>query len=566
MRIGVRRRVDVIACALLFGLTLLVFAPGARSLGFYADDAGFLDTLGAASLTDAVDSAGAYVPGRWLHMIWQWSLFQIAGSGPESLPALHLLQSLLDAIAVVLLFVVGRQLGLPISFAALAAILFAFYPNHAETHFWLSAAPMNLASTVFSLLFLIALIRVFRIEQAGNRNDIQWQRPAWYLVELLSFALAMFTYDQPFLLLSLAVAVRAGAAVWTAQPEYRRQVLLRWCGLSLPHASAAMIMIWVKLQPVSGPTLTHLGPLHIAETAARAVLVHCAMPFHSAGREFLKLISGHEFLIIIGLTTLSVAILQLLQRLDHAAPVWLGTRSSPPSKEAAQIPMAAGQGHVGNHKKALVLTCAGLSMMVTGYGPTLAWYISARHNYLPSAGLALAVAAAAWWISEHAQWRQSAHRSRRLIHPLMNGGLVALIFIGLGNCVLEKRVWAEAYAIRQQFYQSLLEQHRAEQVLIFRRYPKYHLGRAPLFVHEHVESATRFLSGGSLVQRGFFEHPHFPLSDNGQFVSIGGFAFAPEDIRYAEFDANEQLRPRDLQRLPPLLPHRSPADELTDSR
>ena len=142
-------------CLVLFILVFAAFAVGSRNLGFSSDDAQFLGGLGKADLSHTLWHTRWYVPGRNLHIIWQRLIYLVGGARPENLCTLHLIQALLDAAATVVLYLLLRALKLAEVYALAAAALFAFYPNHAETHYWLSAGPMNIVSTLFVLPVVI---------------------------------------------------------------------------------------------------------------------------------------------------------------------------------------------------------------------------------------------------------------------------------------------------------------------------------------------------------------------------------------------------------------------------
>lgn len=93
-----------------FGATVAVFASGSGRLGFYSDDSGLVTTLPHEGLRATIQAARDYVPGRNLHIIWQRLLFLVGGSRPGDLGTLHVLQSVLDGITVVLFFALLRSL------------------------------------------------------------------------------------------------------------------------------------------------------------------------------------------------------------------------------------------------------------------------------------------------------------------------------------------------------------------------------------------------------------------------------------------------------------------------
>jgi hypothetical protein len=177
-------RSDRLAAAVLGATVLLIFAAGAGRLGFYYDDAPALADLrnyGGPRLLRAVVE---YVPGRNLHVVWQYLFVKIS----PSLTVLHLVQSALDGLVVAVFYFLLRRLSVPAPAAVLAAALFGFWPTHGETHFWLYAVPQNILSTLFVLLFALA------------------SRP---LARSVCFLAALFTYDQTVFVLLWILLVHA---------------------------------------------------------------------------------------------------------------------------------------------------------------------------------------------------------------------------------------------------------------------------------------------------------------------------------------------------------------------
>ncbi len=173
-------RSDRLAAAALWAATFLIFGAGAPRLGFYYDDSPALATLPRADLRGLSAAIWNYVPGRNLHVLWQYLFLKIS----SSLTVLHLAQSGLDATVAAVYYALLRRLDLPAPAALSAAALFAFWPTHGETHFWLYAVPQNIVSTLWVLVFALT----------GDP---------------VSFLAALFTYDQTVFVLLAIAAVRA---------------------------------------------------------------------------------------------------------------------------------------------------------------------------------------------------------------------------------------------------------------------------------------------------------------------------------------------------------------------
>ena len=93
-------RGDWIAAALLWTSTLAVFGAGAGRLGFYADDGGWLAWLPPLQFHEMWDVMRHYMPGRNLHPLWHYIVYQMVGDPFGRLPVMHLVQSALDGLVV----------------------------------------------------------------------------------------------------------------------------------------------------------------------------------------------------------------------------------------------------------------------------------------------------------------------------------------------------------------------------------------------------------------------------------------------------------------------------------
>jgi hypothetical protein len=174
------RRDDCFAALVLWIATFVIFSSGADRLGFYYDDGPALASLPQSGLRDLASHVRNYVPGRNLHVVWQYLFLRLS----PDWTVLHVIQSALDGLVVVVFYGLLRRLELPAPASALAAALFAFWPQHGETHFWLYAVPQNVLSTLAVLLFALT------------------RHPLFCLA-------ALFTYDQTvFVLLALVVLRR----------------------------------------------------------------------------------------------------------------------------------------------------------------------------------------------------------------------------------------------------------------------------------------------------------------------------------------------------------------------
>src|ERR1700757_1281623 len=167
---------DTLAGTLVVAVCAVVFGYHSSRLGFYADDAGFLRSIyPGMPIQDLFSGIGSYVTGRNLHVLWQYLISVAAGgSAVENIPAMHFMQVAADATAGLLLFVALRLWGVMRAAAWFAAIAFSLFPNHGETHFWLSSLPMNIISTIFVLILLCLSALLLRASAADDRRSVMW--------------------------------------------------------------------------------------------------------------------------------------------------------------------------------------------------------------------------------------------------------------------------------------------------------------------------------------------------------------------------------------------------------
>src|SRR5262249_19122604 len=153
------------------------------------------------------------------------------------LAALHVFQSALDGLIVALFFLLLRVLLTPGHLAAAVTGLFAFWPVHGETHYWLTSASQNLISTWFVLLFAMSSL-------AGARMRWRW----WlWLLDAVAFFGGLFTYDQAA---GVLVAIAIARITW----ERRWRFALAHTG----YFAGLVLYVGLKLRivPGSAPVLS----------------------------------------------------------------------------------------------------------------------------------------------------------------------------------------------------------------------------------------------------------------------------------------------------------------------
>ncbi len=318
--------------ALLVILALAVFqhAPWA---GLHLDDHGFHRALAHADAAQFWKQFWLYVPGRNLHILYTWLLYKVLGPSPT---ALHLFGLALDAANACLAWSLALRLGTGAGGALLVSGLFLVFPNHGETHFWTSAIAMNLLSTTFILASALA----------ACSGSMLWS--------LVLFALALFDYDQAFLmwvpiLLCLNRAPAEGA-------QRRRR------GAAFAAAAAALCVTHVALRhgaPAGSNPTVRLGTIGLR--AAEAVAASAAPIVRLPAWETLHSFWGGPA------ATLALAAGLAAAWVWGVCRLWRGS-AQPAGKSLAGF---------------------GAAWWLSAYFPNFFWHIDPRHHYLPSFGLLL---------------------------------------------------------------------------------------------------------------------------------------------------------------------------------
>ncbi|MBI5622880.1 MAG: hypothetical protein HY924_03790 [Elusimicrobia bacterium] len=370
--------------AFLAAAAALVFGPHVPWAGLHLDDHPFHWTLSRADWGSMWVQFQAYVPGRNLHILYTWLLYKVLGPSPESL---HVFGLGLDLLNVLLAWALARRLGAGLGTALLASGLFLTYPNHGETHFWTSAIVMNLLSTTLVLAAALAACSGLS------------------LAALALYGLALFDYDQVFLmwvpiLLCLDTSPTTGR---------------RWPRLALfAGTAAALAVVHVALRhgaPAGSNPTVQWGS--VAARAAQAAAMSLAPLVKLPRWDTLHSLAGGP------------APTAVLAALLGGAWVWTMRSLWRSSDEAP------------SRRLALV----GLAWWSAAYFPNLFWFMSGRHHYLPSLGLALAASSAAAWLL-----------GRR---PGAGAGLAVLgaVFFGLSSALALGQGWSwkTSWTLMQRF-------------------------------------------------------------------------------------------------------------------
>ncbi len=424
------RRSDWACAVLLWAATAAAFGAGARRLGFYYDDAGWLAELPAAGAHSLWALMTGYIPGRNLFPFWQFLIYSSAQNPASHLTEFHIFQSALDGLTVAVFFCLLRMLSLPADVSIMAAGLFGFWPIHGETHYWLTAIPQNLLSTVFVLIFACTSVALAR----GAKSWWIW------LLDAASFFCGLFTYDQCSVALGLIASVRAVAALIGGIQKARV-----FAAKHIPYAAALLFYVKLKLSTAAGagPTLSGRAWSSFAKNAVATASDTAGKLWARHIAELYQRASVGEWLlaglIAAGLTGLALWRFQN----EPDTSLWL----SP----------------------ARLLWLAG-AFYIAAYTPVWVWYISERHHLLPSAGLFAGAAAASIIPS-----RSGRRHWRVLILLLFGGAILAFAAASLG----ERRYWEESFAVKKELFREIQPDLAGRQALVLNDFPSY-LGPAYL--------------------------------------------------------------------------------------
>lgn len=493
---GTRPRFDLAAFAILVGSGLLFFGLHASRAGLHLDDHGFHLAFSQFDWTRLWQATIHYVPGRNLYIPIFFALHKIlAGSSA----AMHLAGLFLDILNPLLVMILARRLGAARGVALAAAGLFLVWPNHGETHWWTSSIIMNLFTTTLALGAFLA---------AGHTRLPRAPRLA---LAAILFTVALFDYDQVFFL-------------WIPLLAYARWTDPGLKSLSLTVAAAGFLF------------------LNTAHFAARML-----SPYSSGGRPVPRM--------DVILLSMKHAVTQTL------APVrWWPDLSDFPGGWPVALVLAGAAAAAwglrcallwdddGNDRAEKNLAIFGGAWWLFAYAPNFLWYISPRHNYLPSVGTAFVVAALAGRLS----------RSRRVRPALLAAGPILFATCGL-YAWSDGSAWAASTALHERFRTEVRPALPAGADAIFLLGAPKTLRTAPAFFQpqEHLYILSRetgalphsgdnaiaanrlgFFSGTQVDLFGVDAAPKFTklsavvafaLRDNGRFERICGLNLsAPE--------------------------------------
>lgn len=332
------------AAAILGAAPFVLTAP---FCGLYLDDYSFLRMLEGIGPRELWTAFVQYVPGRNLHVPFFYGLLEATG---RSVAAMHAVSLAFDALNAALLYLlVARLTGLR-SIALAAAAAFAVAPNHGETHFWITLIPQCQIPTALILAaFLLA-----------DRRRL--------LAACAVFTAALFTYDQVFFLWPLMLAV-----AWSRDPAPRRPRYAAAGAAMLSLNAAHVAMRYLSPNASGGRPLIR----------AQDFFDRCWDAAVAVSKGVLPWPTSSHFHWSWSVPVVLIAI---------AGAVWLfGTVRAESRAEAAELgAWTKGRGWVR-------AAAGGAAWTFLAYLPNLFWYLSPRHNLLPSIGWSLSVAALGAW-------------------------------------------------------------------------------------------------------------------------------------------------------------------------
>lgn len=416
--------------------------------GLYLDDYSFLLMLEGVSPGELWLAFLRYVPGRNLHIPFFYGLLELTG---RSVLAMHLVSLAFDALNAALLFLLVRRLTGLRSAALAAAACFAVAPNHGETHFWITLIPQCQIPTALTLAaFLLAA------------------RPGGLAAGCAVYAAALFTYDQVFFLWPLLLAV-----AWSqdAAPRKKRYAA---AAAGLLTLNAAHIALRYLSPHASGgrPLIRVEDFLHRCRDAAVAVSKGL-LPWPT---------SSHEH----WAWTVPVAVASL------AGAVWLmrSLRAQARAEAPALAAWTTGSGW-------LVAAAGGAAWTILSYGPNLFWYLSPRHNLLPSVG---------WSLTVGSLGACAVSRSRCAAATLP--GLACLFFATAAvSDFHEGTQWVDSRRLRDSFAAAVRRLPPPVDAVFAVGAPRY-LRRAPAFNLPH----DVIMAAGRAVGRPFLDKGDYQLS------------------------------------------------------
>lgn len=430
---------DVLCLAVILLITFIVFGLESSRLGFYADDASFLINAPNLKWSTLIDNMLGYVTGRNLHMLWQFGIYQIFGYGLTDLTLHHWLQALVSGINACVLYIAIRVFGYKLLPAFLAAIIFAFYPNHAEVQYWLSSLPMNLVSTFFVLIQII--LSVMCLKGLANQKADFIYRTLFF--SFVAYVCALFTYDQ------VVPVVVTLSTILGLSISFNKK--FRWVGAIYLLVSLGIflaLLAWKIRVPAGGPILNNVNVDHIWYTFNLSLSM--MFGFHlQNGLQNLIIHADLNQKIFAFSCVLVIFITSLLLIWEQFTTIVFKQKNL-----KGALFSARSSWYLHPLVLQLIKFLFPITFYLLAYFPVYIWYIAPRHNYLPSIAVAFGIAfifSALLWISQLVL--------RRWGTLAMGIALSVISALFIYKCIkgdlVEKQAWISSYQARKNLYSEL---------------------------------------------------------------------------------------------------------------
>ncbi|HBI16901.1 MAG TPA: hypothetical protein DDY52_01960 [Candidatus Moranbacteria bacterium] len=324
-----------------------------NSLGFYSDDAGFFYSLGSSTLSQTFNEFLGYVPGRNLHILWQKIIFIFFGWSPQDLPLLHLFQSICESLVAVLFYIILRRFKISALPSFIGTLAFLLWPTRNDVHFWISSLPMNIFSTAFFLLFIYTTQEIFK--KISNK---QFSINKLLIIDTLFYILALFTYDQVFFALLFILFLRS-IIILKKIKNLRKNIIIQLALITL----VVFGYLFYKTNYSSlngGPTFSMDSVPRVSSNFFLSLDINftkISMNFDPIASELLTN-SQHKFINISFILLLMIFL-------------YIFYKDNPNKLE-------------NSIQKNLYLISISVFLFLLAYLPVYIWYISPRHNYLPT--------------------------------------------------------------------------------------------------------------------------------------------------------------------------------------
>lgn len=469
---------DIFFIILITITCVSIYGYRSGELGIYADDAGFLLAINnEMSATNLINNALGYVTGRNLHIVWHYLLTVLAGgNSPSSIASMHHIAVFFDAINACLFYTLSRILSLEKIPCFIGTIFFIIFPNHGETHFWISALPMNIISTFFVLILLIICSYLVLYNESLSNNSVA----NCLIIAFFTFFLALFTYDQtaPLCLFSLCITI------WTIAKERKfKGISLHFSIFFVSIITTCSWLIWKFTNPGGGPSISKVNFDQIFINFIQSITIwistfYSANNFFNINTEFTTnkiipvwyLLDTYESFISVGV--------MLLILLSSIGLFWTGQHKKIELNYSTSI-------------RARGLLLFSIALIILAYAPSYAWYISPRHNYLPSVGVALFLTIC-------------VNEVRRSNLTFLKA-LVAISLCFLSICftvsgLIDKHYWIESYLYRKSLYNEIASKFEVGHVdnLVLLNFLKKPYPSIPDFLRQAPPAEILYITNGKL--------------------------------------------------------------------